>query len=173
MSHKPFRASFTLAAAGYIGPGDAALGGDFPLGQGRPGIEPIAQGDHHGLPLVQALGDTPAHLGAGVSGVQLLQHVVIHLDGVQQREGIPVPVPVDGVGQGHLPLQLSLGAEVHQNFIFNAPGGIGGQADVLIRLEGADPLDQADGADGDQVVLVAVGGVVLLKGLLQETNPPR
>ena len=172
MSHKAFRASFALAAAGYIRPGDAALGGDFPLGQGWAGVEPVSQGDHHGLPLVQALGHAPAHLGTGIPGIQFLQHIVVHADGVQKGQGVPIPVPVDGVGQGHLTLELPLGAEVHQDFILNAPGGVSSQADILIRLEGADALDQADGADGNQVVLVAVGGVILFKGLLQETNPP-
>ena len=117
MSRKAFRASFTLAAAGYIGPGDAALGGDFPLGQGRAGVESVAQGDDHGLPLVQALGHAPAHLGAGVPGIQLLQHIIVHADGIQKGQGVPIPVPVDGVGQGHLSLELPLGAEVHQDFI--------------------------------------------------------
>lgn len=162
MSHKAFRASFTIAPLRYIGPGDTAPGGDLPLGQGWLGVEPVAQGDHHGLPLVQALGHAPAHLGTGIPGIQLLQHVVIHADGIQKGQGVPIPVPVDGVGQGHLTLELPLGAEVHQDFILNAPGGVSSQADILVRLEGADALDQADGADGNQVVLVAVGGVVLL-----------
>ena len=147
--------------AGYIAPGNAALGRDLPLGHGRPSVQPIAQCDDHGLPGIQAVPHTAAHLHAGFPGIQLLQHVVIHADGIQKGQGVPIPVPVDGVGQGHLTLELPLGAEVHQDFILNAPGGVSSQADILVRLEGADALDQADGADGNQVVLVAVGGVIL------------
>ena len=169
LSHNASRASLTLAAARYIGPGDAALGSDFSLGQGRAGVQPVAQGNNHSLPLIQALGHASAHLGAGVTGVQLLQHIVVYADGVHQREGAAVSIPsVQGVRQGHLPLQLSLGAEVHQDFIFNTPGGIGGQADIFVRFECTDPLDQADGSDGNQVVLVSVGGVVFLGRVKQK-----
>lgn len=153
--------ALAIAAARYIGAGDAALGRDLPLGQGRAGIQAIPEGDDHGLPLVQASLDAPAHLGAGVTGIQLLQHIVVHADGVHQRQGVAVPIPVNGIRQGDLPLQLPLGAEVHQDLVFDTAGGIGGQAHVLVRLEGADPLDQSDGADGDQIVLIPVGRIVL------------
>ena len=33
--------------------------------------------------------------------------------------------------------------------IFNAAAGIGRQAHIFIRLEGRDPFDQPDGADGN------------------------
>ena len=60
-----------------------------------------------------------------------------------------------------------------QDSIFNTPGGIGGQAHVLIRFKGGDPFDKANSADRDQVVLVPGLSVIFFKGLLQETNPPR
>lgn len=43
------RASFTLVAALYIRPADAALCGDLPLRQRRPVAESIAQRDDHPL----------------------------------------------------------------------------------------------------------------------------
>ena len=43
-------------------------------------------------------------------------------------------------------------AQVHQDLVFDAAGGVGGQLDVLGRLIGAHRLDQPDGADGDQVL---------------------
>lgn len=109
--------ALAIAAARYIGAGDAALGRDLPLGQGRAGIQAVPEGDDHGLPLVQASLDAPAHLGAGVTGIQLLQHIVVHADGVHQRQGVAVPIPVNGIRQGDLPLQLPLGAEVHQDLV--------------------------------------------------------
>ena len=44
--------------------------------------------------------------------------------------------------------------------IFNAPAGVGSEPDIFIRLECGHPLDEPNGSDGDQIVLVAVGGVV-------------
>ena len=162
MSQKAFRASFTLAAVRYIGPGDAAPGGGLPLGEGGLAVQAVAEGNDLPLPLVQAGLDAAAHPDAGVPGVQVLQEGVVHPDGVHEGEGAPLPLPVQGVGQGDVPLGLALGAEVHEHLIFDAPGHIGGQAHLPVGAEGAHPLDEADGADGDQVVLVAVGGVVLL-----------
>ena len=46
---------------------------------------------------------------------------------------------------------------MHQDLVFDAPGGVGGQLDVLGGLIGAHRLDQADGADGDQVLDVDAG----------------
>lgn len=166
-------ASLTLVPAGYIGPGDAAPGGNFPLGQRVLAAQAVAQPDDHGLPLIQAVLHALAYPDAGLPGIQIVQHVVVHTDDVHQGEGAPVPVRLQRVRQGHLPLELFPAAEVHQNFIFNTPAGIGGKAHVLVRPEGGDALDEPDGADGDQVVLVVGLGVVFLKGLLQETNPPR
>lgn len=96
--------SFTVAALGYIGPADAAPGGHLPLSPGRPVIQTVAQGDDGPLPLVQALPHTPAHLGTGVPGIQVLQHVVVHRDHIHQGQGISIPTVFHGVGQGHLPL---------------------------------------------------------------------
>ena len=173
MSHKAFRASFTLAAAGYIGPADAAPGRHLPLGQGLALVESVPQGDDHGLPWVQTLFDAPAHPYTGILGVQFLQHIVIHTDGIHEGKGIAVSVAVDGVGQRDLPLSLALCPEMHQDFVFDAPGGVGSKPYLFVRFKGTDPLDQSYGADGDQVVLVSVGGIVFFKGLLQRTNPPR
>ena len=99
LSHKAFRASFTLSASQYIGPADAAPGRHLPLGQRLALVEPIPQGDDHGLPGVQTLFDAPAHPYTGILGVQLLQHIVIHTDGIHEGKGVAVSVAVDGVGQ--------------------------------------------------------------------------
>lgn len=129
-------------------------GGNLPLGERWLAIQAVPQGDDPGLPFGETLSHTPADLGAGVPGVQILQHVVFHADDIHQGEGAAVPVAVQGVREGDLSLELPLGAEVHQDFIFNAPAGIGGQPDIFIRFEGGDALDEPDGPNGDQVVLI-------------------
>lgn len=52
---KAFRASFTLAVARYVAPGDPAALGDLPLGHGNAAVETVTQGDDLRLPLGQAL----------------------------------------------------------------------------------------------------------------------
>ena len=45
LSHKAFRASFTLVASRYIAPGNAECGGDLPLGQGDGAAKTVPQTD--------------------------------------------------------------------------------------------------------------------------------
>lgn len=158
---KAFRASFTLAAAGYIGAGYAVFGGDLPLGQRLGAVQAEAHADDVRLPLGQTGLHTFAHLDAGILGVQVLQHGVVDADHVHQGQGVSVVVRVQRVGQGHLPLQLPGRPEVHEDLIFNASGRIGRQTHIFVRLEGGDPFDQPDGADREQIVLVPVLGVIL------------
>ena len=40
---------------------------------------------------------------------------------------------------------------MHENFVFDAARGVGGELDVLPGVEGVDGLDESDRADGDQV----------------------
>lgn len=160
MHRKAFRASFTLSAAGDVRPADAAPGGDLPLGLGDPSVQPVAQAYDLPFPCGQAGVHAFPHLDAGVPGTQLLQHIVVHRDHVHQGQGPVLPAGLQGIGQGHLPLELALGPEVHQNFVLDAPAGVSSQADILIRLEGRDTFNKADGPDGDQIVLVAGLGVI-------------
>ena len=53
LSHKAFRAPFTLAAALYIGPGYPQPFGDLPLGEDGAPIQAVSQLDHHAFPLRQ------------------------------------------------------------------------------------------------------------------------
>ena len=165
MIFKAFRALLTLVPAGYIGPADAAGGGDLTLGAGNLPVQTVAEGDDLRLPLGQTAVHAAADLGAGVLGIQILQHVVVHADDVHQGEGVAVPVGVDGVGQGHIPLVFPLASEVHENLVLHAPAGIGCQPDVFIRLEGGNPLDEPDGPNGDEIILVAGLDVILFQNV--------
>ena len=46
--------------------------------------------------------------------------------------------------------------------IFHAPGGVGSQPGAFGRIECGDPLDQTDGAHGDQILLIRGLGIVFL-----------
>ena len=50
-----------------------------------------------------------------------------------------------------------------EDCIFYTPCGIRRQPDIFLRLIAGDALNQPDGADGDQVVLVYGLGVIFLK----------
>ena len=56
--------------------------------------------------------------------------------------------------------------KAHEDLIFNAPGGIGCQTRPFGRVKGGDPLDQPNGANGYQILLIRRLGVVFLGGLM-------
>ena len=154
--------SFTLAPLRYIRPRYTALGGHLTLGQRFAVIQSIAKRDDGCLPLVQTSFHTFSHLDARVSGIQFLQHIVIHADGVHQRKRIAIPVPVNGIGQGDLTLRFALGPEVHKDLIFYAAGRVSGQSYLFVRFKGTNPFDQSDGTNGDQIILISIGRIVFL-----------
>lgn len=117
MRCKAFRASFTLSAAGYIAPGDPAQRRDLPLGEGSLAAQAVAQADDVGFPPGEAGAHAPAHLSAGIPQIQLFQHIVIHPNHIDEREGAIFPVAVQRVGKGQFALELALRAEIHQYFI--------------------------------------------------------
>ena len=102
---------------------------------------------------------------AGLPGVQVFQHIVVHPNDIHEGQGTALPVTVQAVREGDIPLVFPLTAEVHQDLIFNASAGIGCQPDFFIGLERRDAFDESDGANGDQIVLVAGLNVVLFQNV--------
>ena len=45
-------------------------------------------------------------------------------------------------------------SDMHQDFVFNAPGSVGGQLDVLLPAVGTYRFDEANGSDGNEVLNV-------------------
>ena len=43
---------------------------------------------------------------------------------------------------------------MHENFVFDAARGVGGELDVFACLKGADGLDEPDGADGNEILQI-------------------
>lgn len=172
MIFKVFRASLTLAAAGYIGPGNPEGGGNFPLGQGDGAAQPVPQANDLRLPGGQTLPDDLVEPERAVPVVDIVQHGVIHAHHIHQLEGIALLVCLNGIRQRDFSLELFLAAEVHENFVFNAAGGVGGQAGALLRVEAGDALDEADGADGDQVLLIGALGIVFLDDVGHQAQVP-
>ena len=81
-----------------------------------------------------------------------VDQVRIAAQDIRQQEFIAVPVHVEGLIDGKLVSQLGILAQIHQNFVFDTAGGIGGELDIAAGTEGVDRLDQTDCPDGDQVL---------------------
>ena len=64
-------------------------------------------------------------------------------------------------------------APLREDSIFNAPGGIGGQPGPLGGVEAGDALDEADGSDGNQVLLIGALGVVFFGRVKQREESAR
>ena len=168
MSHKAFRASFTLAAAGYIAPGDTEGRGHLPLGQGNGTSQTVAQADDLRLPGSEALLDQDPDPQGAVPVVEIVQHGIVHPHHVHQLQGVALFVRVNGVRKRYLPLQFFLAAKIHEDLIFDTPGDIGGQTRAFGRVKAGDALDEPDGADGDQILLIGALRVVFLEQVKQK-----
>ena len=138
-----------LLQPGDVGLGDAQLVGHLLLGVLLAGAQAKAQ--HHDFLLP---GREPVHRPAEHGPLRLLLDVPVHGVGVAaqqvgEQQLVAVPVHVEGVVDGHLVAQLGAFPKVHQDFILNAPAGVGGQLDVALHLEGVHRLDEPNGANGD------------------------
>ena len=101
---------------------------------------------------------------------KILKQILIGGDDVLHRERGPVLARLDGIGQRHVPGRFLLSPEVHQDLILDTAGRVGREAGSLVDVEGLDPLDQADGADGKQVLLIGCLRVVLLHNMGHQTQ---
>ena len=59
-----------------------------------------------------------------------------------------------------------------EDSIFHTPGGVGGKASTLGRIKCRDSLDKADGANGNQILLISGLGVVFLRRLMLVGSAP-
>lgn len=170
---KAFRASFTLLAARYIAAADTVQRCHLLLRLGQPPLQSVAPSDDVRLPLRQYLRHQPPDELTVFLVLQLLQHGVLLAHHVAEVQGISLRPRLDGVRQRHLALQLPLRPKMHQDLIFNTSAGVGGEADALVGAERVHRLDQSDGADGDQILLIVRLRVVLFEDAFLKANLPR
>lgn len=170
---KAFRASFTLLAARYIAAADGEGGGYLALGLGEVSGEAVAAADHLRLPVSEAGVYQVANVLLLLPVGHVREHGIVAAHHIHKAQGAPGVIAVDGVGQGHLSLQLFAAAKVHEHLVFHAPGGVGGQAYLTLRAEGVHSLYEADGADGDQVLLLGRLGIILFEDASLKANLPR
>ena len=154
----------------YIAAGDAAEGGGFALGEGFRAPQAVAELYYLRLTFAKDAVHVFAQAQAGLAVPDALSHVVLLRDDVHERKCVPIPVHVYGLRQRHIPCRLFQSTKVHQYLIFTAAGGICGEADAFFGAIGVDAFDEADGADGDEVIGVVGLGVVFLDDVRHETE---
>ena len=59
---------------------------------------------------------------------------------------------------------------MHQDLVFDAAGGVGRKLDLLVRVEGADGLDQTDRSDRNEILH---SDARTLKALCQKDDKPQ
>ena len=112
---------------------------------------PFAQfgdGGKEHLPLCLVL-DVPAH------------DVLVCPQDVGEQQLVAVPVGRKRLVDGDLATELGIFPQHHKDFVFDAPGGVCRQLDLLVRTEGLHCLDETDGADGDEILQPQPGGFEL------------
>ena len=78
--------------------------------------------------------------------------VLVAAQHVREQELIAVAVRVQGLVDAGFLAAVAAFAQIHQNLVFDAAAGIGGKLDVFGGGEGVHRLDQANGADGDDIL---------------------
>lgn len=94
---KAFRASLTLAPAGYIAAADTVQRCHLLLCLGQPPLQSVAPPDDVRLPLRQHLRHQPPDELAVFFVLQLLQHGVLLAHHIAEVEGVPLRPRLDGV----------------------------------------------------------------------------
>ena len=162
----------TLFDARYIAARNPHLFGNLPLGQGGGQTQPIAQADDLALARGQTGSKRPVH---GVVSVVLLDSrkpLIFTADHILQRKRVAVAVGLKRIGQRQLERALALLPEMHEQLVLNTLGGIGRQADVFVRPEGAHRLDQPDRADRDEVLGILFEILIFFDDMCDEPEVP-
>ena len=152
--------------AGHIAPADSGGSGYFTLAAWGIAAEAVAQANDQPLLFGQAGVHGPNYPLNSLPSAEGFQQVLVIADYIHQRQRGSVGAGFNIVRQGYVLTGFSLTAKMHQYFIFHTSGGVGGQLCALGAVKGCDALDQPDGADGDQILLIRYDGVVFLGGLM-------
>ena len=80
--------------------------------------------------------------------------VAIRPQNVRKKQFVSLEVGVERLVKGNFALEFRCPPQIHQDLVLDAARGIRRELDVLVRAKGIDCLDEPDGADGDQIVLI-------------------
>ena len=125
----------------------------LPLRHGRAALQPVAQAQDGELALAQRRFQKAHEFFVYEAGFDRLEDPLLLLEQeVHQRQFVALLVDADGVGQIGVAAVLLVAADEHEDLVFDAAGGVGGQLRALPLPIGVDRLDQPDAADRDEVV---------------------
>ena len=170
---KAFRASLTLVPAGYIAPADAAARSKLTLGLRRLVGEPVAKRENFPLARREHLLHDFAEFSVHFPRAQVFKEVLLRVDHVHERERCAVLARFNALGKRNIRGCLLLRPKIHQDFILNTSGSVCGKPCALAGVEGGDALDKADGADGNEVLLIGRLRVILLIRMKQKESRSR
>ena len=114
--------------------------------------------------------DEAIHLLALQAQIHIVQNVDVVGEHVAPCDTVAVLVGVNGVAEIEVMGGLFPAAEMHEDLIFNTPAGISGELGPLAVIKGGHRLDEPDGADGDQVFLIPIAGVVFLDNMRHQSQ---
>ena len=95
----------------------------------------------------------------------LLKQILVAGEHIHHAEAGTVLTRFNGIGQGNIPGAFPLGAEIHENFVLNTSPRIGGQPRPLAPVKGGDGLNEPNGANGDEIILIRRGRIVFLENM--------
>lgn len=110
---KAFRASLTLAPAGYIAAADTVMGRHLPLCLGQMAVQAVAPPQDICLPRSQLTGQQLMQQTSVLLALQLLQHGVLFSHHIAQIQCVTLRSRVQRLIQRHFALQFFLSPEVH------------------------------------------------------------
>ena len=149
----------------YIAAADAQYLRHLPLAARLQPADTEAEHDNLLFLVAEALLHRPTNLLQPLPGCDRLQKIRLLPHHIHQRQRRSIGAGFYHIRQGHILAGLALGTKMHQDLIFHTPGGVGSQPCPFGNIKGGDPLDQSDGANGYQILLLRRVGVVFLVGV--------
>ena len=128
-------------------------------------VQTVAQHQNFPLPSLRHGFNVAAHLFPSDFLLQLLLHIPFIADHILQGQGIAVFIYLNGIAQVHLTAGLALGAEVHQDLVFNTPAGVSSQSGALGWVKTVYGFDEPNGADAYQILRIVGAGVVFFHNM--------
>ena len=119
-----------------------------------PAVQPEAEEHDFAFPLPQLFQRLFEELLLRI-GFQAAVHALRRrAQDVGKEEFVAFEIGVERLVEGDFAFQPRRPPEIHENFVLDAAGGIGGEFYVPVGAEGIDRLDQPDRADGDEIVRI-------------------
>ena len=99
-----------------------------------------------------------------------IQNVYVVGDDIVESNAVSVFININGIAEVYVISGFLFAAKIHQDFIFNTSASISSEFGSFCIIKAGNRFDQTDGADGDQILLIPVCGVVFFEQRKQKEN---